>query len=170
MASYQIRYKRKNRYICHVTAFRNKEGKPDNKKLIIGKLDENDNVILNKNYLDFLIQTNKNINHAIYEISLYLFERGKINKVTNKDDEQELDEKLFVATDYLRKFFDFNDDMTILPISDKTTHISSRQFSSGQTLSFGNIFLLEKLCQKIGLTQILTQVFPKSYDKILTLL
>jgi transposase len=172
MASYQIRIQDGVRYICEVIAFRNKKGRPDNKKTIIGKINENDNIILNKQYLNMLINNNIKISDRIYEISLYLYERGKINKVMNKDDdEQESDvgDKSFATIDYLRKVYNFADNMNVESINDQK-QFSSRQISSGQTLSFGNIHLLEELCKKIGLTQLLTQVFPKSYNKITTLM
>lgn len=54
---------------------------------------------------------------------------------------------------------------------DKKTKVSVRKNKNIQIVSksYGNIFFLETICQKIGLTQVLKSCFPKQYEEILAL-
>jgi hypothetical protein len=170
MASYQIRLQNGVRYICEVTSFRNSKGRPDNKKVIIGKLDENDNIILNKAYLEYLLINKIHIDKRIYEISLYLYERGKIKKIINMVEEDfDFGDEQFINIDYLRNAFNLDKKLHVTAINDEK-QFSSQDIVTGKKLGFGNIFLLDELSKQIGLNQILSQTFHKLSDKITTLM
>jgi transposase len=180
--SYQIRNANNTRYICKVKSFRNAKKQPDNKRAIIGQFDDKDRITLNDNCLNDLLENNISIDEKLNELYCYFYDRKKIkfnpkaiaveqiNPIDKIEESREIssDNTLLVNMSYLRNVLNFDHSMDLLSPTTSTL-FSYQDIVDSQTLSFGNIYVLEELSRKIGLSQLLSKVFPKLSHKITTL-
>ncbi|MDR2141073.1 MAG: transposase [Deltaproteobacteria bacterium] len=144
-------------YICCSSSFRNENGKPDNKKEVIGKIDYLFNrIILNKKYLAYLNNKNIDIENFINDLECH-FGIKKTLPFANNQQNILLDNNISSCN------IDEADN------NDKL-EFSLNDVSECKVINFGSTYLLDQLCKKIGLYNILISIFNQNANQILGLI
>jgi transposase len=133
-------------YLYLSFSFRNINGKPDTKRKLIGKVNsQNNEIVFNKYFENYIIENKLNDNDIKLDIYNKLLAKNLITdkKNINKDIEDSNDNSSYIFTE--------------------------EEINNSYNFKIGAPYFLNSLSNKLGLTQILYDVFPKSYNKILSL-
>jgi transposase len=166
MACYVTRKQNNTTYICESTSFRNEKGKPDNKKIVIGKVDNfTGQIVLNKKYMTYLLEHNIDIQDTIHILE------EKLNIKNDKTFNNISYSNINIARNLLNE----NVDEISQVFSDEDQNSEKKLFtekdvSESVSINFGSSYLLEQLCKQIGLYQLIWDVFPLFATELLSLI
>jgi hypothetical protein len=144
-------------YFYLSNSFRDKKtGKPATKRKYIGSLDSDNRLVLNEFYLKYIEENNLILELEVNKIYSKLSEKGIILNIP-------LD-----ANRVVLPYNNTNNDVNY-NLLNKSYSLTTSELDNLQLQSLGAGYFLDNICNNIGLKDILQDVFPIYWDKILTL-
>ncbi|MDR2461568.1 MAG: hypothetical protein LBE38_12460 [Deltaproteobacteria bacterium] len=168
MSSFVSRLINGTTYIYESTAFRNAEGKPDNHKTSIGKIDrETGKICLNQKYLNYLSSKKINIMEQIvllekkFEIPI---EKSILRDTFHVNDKLQYDHNILykVETEPVES--------SNIQFQQENYEEFEKNMQECVSINFGSSYLLEQLSKQIGLYQIVKEVFYPHANAILSII